>query len=149
MIEYHNGKLAINVKDHHLYAQDDRFSEYSQQALSVAYEDCKESFWNHFAPEVAEKFGYGKVFAEGRSGGWLVVENEPNGNEIEFTPKEFKGLINKWENFHREILAEVDYCCNDRLIEVLAEMSESEKAYYAAVAEEPSIFGGQGEDEEQ
>jgi hypothetical protein len=125
MIEYHNGKLAINVKDHHLYAQDDRFSEYSQQVLTMAYGDCQEAFWSRFAPYSAEKFGYGKVFAEGRSGGWLIVENEPSGDELEFTPKEFRELIDKWEDFQAEILAAMDYCCNERLFEILIEMSES------------------------
>lgn len=159
-IEYHNGKLAINVKDHRIYAQDPPFEIYSQKDLQTAYEDCKEAFWTHYAPKVAEKYGYGKVFSEGRSGGWLVVEKSPRLRLQDYlndeqSPTLHKHIANeqtKWLDFSREILAEMSYCYNDRLIELLKEMTyysqKAATAYYKQIAIQPHIIGGRGDDEE-
>jgi hypothetical protein len=117
MIEYHNGHLATNVKDRNNYSH--LHENYSQAEIDFAYEGCKEAFWDTYAPAVAEKYGYGKVFAEGRSDGWLVVDIEPFTKE-EKSPEDEKA----WEEFSREILAEMKFCCNERLTEVLKEITQ-------------------------
>ena len=126
MIEYHNHHLAINVKDYPRHIYNQLSQEYSQSEIYIAYKDCKESFWTHYAPNLAEKYGYGKVFSEGRSDGWLVVENEPRVKMTLALPGEGTSNIIKnkkdWEDFSREILAEMEYCCTVRLKEVLEEI---------------------------
>jgi hypothetical protein len=127
MIEYHDGHLAINVKDYHDYSP--LLEQYREAEFQDIYENCKEAFWDTYAPKVAEEYGYGKIFSEGRSDGWLVVENppllyeaEPYYEEMGEEEKErFQVEQAKWEGFSREISAEMEFCCDERLIEVLKE----------------------------
>src|ERR1019366_5457602 len=81
MITLRNGQPAVEVKDHELYAQNWRFNELQQQlgqsVCDAIYESVLEDFWRLFAPEVAKEYGYGEVWAEGRSNGWLTVGEPP------------------------------------------------------------------------
>lgn len=73
---------AVNVKDDTLWARDLRTARYiadlSTSIAEAIYEDVREDFWTIHAPELARTFGYGRVYSEGRSGGWLVVETPPD-----------------------------------------------------------------------
>ena len=126
--EYHrNPKPAINVKHYFSYNSIRHLiDEYGETEYELAYEDCKEAFWEHYAQEVSERFGYGKVYSEGRSGGWLVVENPPmfegEKSNLEYNDDDtLKEELKKWLDFQIEILSEMDYCCNQRLTEILEE----------------------------
>ena len=107
-IEYHEGHLAICVKNRNLYSD---ICSCSSGELQEAYEQCREAFWEDLAPEISEKYGYGKVYSEGRSEGWLTVE----------FPPDYVG--ERWRSFVEEIRGEMEYCCNERLIEILSEIS--------------------------
>lgn len=65
-MQLHDGHPAINVKIQRLDVPDEH-----QQYATKAYETVQEAFW-HEATELAQQYGYSQVFAEGRSGGWLV-----------------------------------------------------------------------------
>jgi hypothetical protein len=75
-------RLAVNVKDQTLWAQDPRtakfYDELSEGVISAIYEGICEDFWSTHAQEISEGYGFGQVFSEGRSSGWLVVENTPD-----------------------------------------------------------------------
>lgn len=73
---------AVNVKDQTLWAQDPRtarfYDELSEGVISAIYEGVCEDFWSTHAQEISEGYGFGQAFSEGRSSGWLVVENPPD-----------------------------------------------------------------------
>lgn len=66
-IEMHDGHAAINVK---VYARINLPEEHDQFS-DQAWESVCSQFWEE-ARDVARDSGYDYIFAEGRSGGWLV-----------------------------------------------------------------------------
>lgn len=78
-IHFREGKPAIDVKDRVLWAHDPRtadlISELSEAVVDGCYELAQTEFWTD-AGEAALDLGYGEVFASGRSGGWLIVEQD-------------------------------------------------------------------------
>src|ERR1035437_9769574 len=110
-IAYHSehcqaAKPAVNVKDHHVYHNDPRFTDFSEDEFQAAYENCQEAFWESYAPEVSKHYGYGEIYSEGRSGGWLVVENPPDleseypiGDNLAECAAHERKLKEQWEEF--------------------------------------------------
>lgn len=120
-IEYHEGHLAICAKDRNTISLHRHpFCDHTNIVINMAYQQCKETFWEDLAPKISEKYGYGKVYSEGRSGGWLTVEFPPD--EL-INMQKYPQVRTKWEMFVEEIRAEMEYCCNERLIEILGEIS--------------------------
>lgn len=130
-IEYHEGHLAICVKNRNIIDMNTYpFFKHSNLVVEMAYEECKEAFWEDLAPRISEKYGYGKVYSEGRSGGWLTVEFPPalfwpERSLLEHSAKMFREECarcvdneEEWKTFAEEIRAEMEYCCNERLIEI-------------------------------
>jgi len=82
-LTYHEGQLAVNVKDlGHYWYSDPRFAKLDRDIITddvaqMLYDQMAADFWNFDAGQIAEEYGYGKVYSEGRSGGWLIVENAP------------------------------------------------------------------------
>jgi hypothetical protein len=87
-IQYHSEALggessqpAINVKDDVLYAREEPYATLIEQVgenvANALYERAREGFWMD-ADVLADDFGYGEAFSEGRSGGWLVVSTPPD-----------------------------------------------------------------------
>ncbi len=72
-IEYHSDGMgreshaAINVKVYGPISVDEGYEDMAE----AAWESCRERFWED-ANEQARARGYGGVYSEGRSGGWLV-----------------------------------------------------------------------------
>jgi hypothetical protein len=74
-IVFHEGAPAVNVRDRHIYANDPEYSEFyrrlPQATIDAEWQVAAEDFWRVIAPELAAEAGYGRVFASGRSNGWL------------------------------------------------------------------------------
>lgn len=84
-IQYHaeysrEAQPAVNVKDRVSYAHVEPYASLIQQVgedvANALYENAQAQFWSD-ADYLAKEYGYGEVFAEGRSGGWLVVSEPP------------------------------------------------------------------------
>lgn len=77
-----DGRPAIDVKDHGAYWHDPKLADdletIGEAEVERIYDGLRENFWEHYAPEIARGHGYGSVYADGRSGGWLVVEGVPD-----------------------------------------------------------------------
>lgn len=79
----------------------------AEKALECAFENSCSSFWEcvqdtaeHY---LSKRFGNVKVYSEGRSGGWLVVEGA---SDIE----SWNALdVSAWGNFARAINSDVQY----------------------------------------
>lgn len=69
------GQAAINVKVYRLNTPDG----YTEQEAERAWNLTVEQFWSD-ATQLAHERGYSGVFAEGRSGGWLVPYLWPKGS---------------------------------------------------------------------
>lgn len=109
MIAIRNRQPACEVKDHELYAHNWRFAELQKQlgeaTCNVIYESVIEDFWQHFAPMVAKEFGYGQIYSEGRSNGWLMVSNPPDLSACDpcYGAEGKCADCEKWEDFERQI----------------------------------------------
>jgi hypothetical protein len=69
----------INVKDRANYYSDPEiaeiYDELGERRVSAIYEGVQEDFWYDVAPDIAGEHGYGPVFSDGRSSGWLYVSD--------------------------------------------------------------------------
>lgn len=129
MIKYHESKLAVDVKDRHLYRLDPIFSRtftnLTSDEWNEIYDSVCEDFWQFLAPHIAERYGYGEVYSEGRSGGWLVVENPPSleGDSDEMVEGDTNALnteVEQWEDFATAIEQLVD----EMRLELLSQLGE-------------------------
>lgn len=119
---------ALNVKDHGRveytaeriaahYGCDERLA---RRAVEFVYESEHEQFWDYDAPELLNHVMLGpdkggdyapvglkespfKVYAEGRSGGWLVVEGLPPVSEWD------GATFQKWRKFARLIRETMEF----------------------------------------
>lgn len=66
-ITLHEGHAAVNVKKYNLHTPDG----FTEADAERAWDWTVEQFWDD-AAQLAHERGYTGVFAEGRSGGWLV-----------------------------------------------------------------------------
>lgn len=86
-IEFHSegygrrNRPAVNVKVYHFQTDwkvADTFhcsEEIAQQALNFSFESAQSRFWEDAQDRAEEIWGRGvKVYSEGRSGGWLIVD---------------------------------------------------------------------------
>lgn len=145
-IEYHEGQPAVDVKDRSTYWQLSDVARAAIEALgenraNAIYDGIVQDFWEVYAPEIARTYGYGAIYSEGRSGGWLVVENAPDLTAC--NPCYGDALDNgkcddciHWEAFAAEIDALVESCSQEypmRLLETVANI-EAEQAESQAMA---------------
>jgi hypothetical protein len=76
----HHG-YAVNVKDHHAYAHEpataDAIELLGEDETQAIYEQHQEVFWED-AAAIARDHGFDTVYSEGRSGGWLVPDPQPD-----------------------------------------------------------------------
>jgi hypothetical protein len=78
-INTRNGRMAIDVKDHDgSYSADLRKhggpeDEYGRDHVDRLYEEERELWWHH-ADEISGDHNFPRVYSEGRSGGWCVIE---------------------------------------------------------------------------
>jgi hypothetical protein len=104
-ITFRGGYPAVNVKDEETYHSANEKMKALIDALpneigQARYESVREDFWSNVAPALAEEAGYGEVYSEGRSDGWLMVEKPPN-----LDPDEpgFRQRSAEWLRFEDEI----------------------------------------------
>jgi hypothetical protein len=69
----------INVKDRANYYSDPEiakiYAELGAATVEEIYDGVQFDFWEFVAPQIAHERGYGAVFGNGRSSGWLYVPN--------------------------------------------------------------------------
>jgi len=73
VIQFHDGQPAINVK------YQARIEHGADEQTAIATWDRMVEQWWKDAEIAAQELGYSGVFAEGRSGGWLVPYTQFNG----------------------------------------------------------------------
>ena len=144
-ITLRNGKPAIEVKDRTPYHARPGFTELydavGERIADEEYENLVWAFWNLYAPEIAEEYGYGAVYSEGRSDGWLVVEVPPVFEDYAFDAlTDYEGAeVERWEAFEAQIHALMDNLSETypaRLQERLQELADE-----AAEAQEMAARG--------
>jgi len=132
-VDFHNDwngprKPAINVKVYHYptpWQVKDEFNcsiATAEQALGYALESAQWLFWNEYAQEEADfylapQFGKVKVYSEGRSSGWLVVEGVVSGYRgslFDESPiSEWDALdLTAWYRFQKAIKETIKYLCS-------------------------------------
>jgi hypothetical protein len=121
-ITFRDGKPAIDVKDRRTYHQESAEVKASIDALpaervQAIYEDLQSDFWTFSAPERAKEHGYGGVYSEGRSSGWLLVDKPPvldlekqglDGTDLDTEEEQLQVNRAGWEGFEREIEQEIE-----------------------------------------
>lgn len=85
----------IDMEDNDQQANGDMVEEYHAFAAESAFEDAQNDAEYHFGSRV-------KVYQEGRSGGWLVVENLPDLEEWDAI------MVGKWATFQKGVEAMVE-----------------------------------------
>lgn len=77
----------------------------AEQALEFCWESACEDFWRDMAEDTAHYYlgEHVKVYQEGRSGGWLIVDNLPEVSEWDGV------MLNSWALFERAARRAVDY----------------------------------------
>lgn len=150
-ITFRDGKPAIDVKDrqtiHQARAELKALVEaLPENVVQATYEGVQERFWREFAPEAAERHGYGDVYSEGRSSGWLLVDKPPvldlaaqdlDGTDLDTEEERLQVNRAGWEDFEREIDQEMEGCRSifaDELREALAEFKAIDRKVKAVAA---------------
>jgi len=113
-----DGNPALNVKAYHFTHPNtvqERFGcsrEEAEQVLQWAFDLARAEFWEE-AQEIAHKYNLGKVYQEGRSGGWLVVSmNDDDGWSEE--------EADNWQAFEEEIKAlKVSQCSDENTLALI------------------------------
>lgn len=118
-IHYHaehcqEAKPAVDVKDHGvLYARTEPYAslieEVGEDVANALYERAREGFWMD-ADVLADEYGYGEAYSEGRSGGWLVVSEPPVINTDGYGQVCASALprAHRWEQFTQAIESAID-----------------------------------------
>jgi hypothetical protein len=116
---YGKARPAVNVKVYRfpgLYKIMDKFEceeAEASRAGEYAFESACELFWNECAQDVADDvFGDErvKVYSEGRSGGWLVVDGLSSVESWDLM------MINKWHSFETKIKKEIAFRTSEEMI---------------------------------
>ena len=121
-ITFRDGKPAIDVKDHRRYRQESAevkalIDALPAERVQAIYEGLQSDFWTFSAPERAEERGYGGVYSEGRSSGWLLVDKPPvldlekqglDGTDLDTEEEQLQVNRAGWEGFEREIEQEIE-----------------------------------------
>ncbi len=112
-ITFRNGKPALNVKDIKLYQQENAevkalIDALDKRDVQACYERALETFWQLDAPACAKAYGYGDVYSEGRSNGWLMVEKPPTldaeeAEELELSAAALRSNLTRWAMFGEDI----------------------------------------------
>lgn len=112
-IERHGGQPAVCVKDRELYAHTAPYAaliaQLPEDAAETIYQGVLADFWQIAGDEASER-GYGGVWSEGRSGGWLIVSNPPDLDACEpcyGESSELCDVATKWLDFAGQIRAEM------------------------------------------
>lgn len=138
MIAYRDGSPAINVKDRHLWARDPRcaraYAELPEATIEAVYEGVREDFWQ----DIAAEHGYRtdrngqRVYAAGRSGGWLILACPPDLSELSPNlTNYYLRELPRWEAFAADIRAAVQAAGEmfvSRLSDELAELEAAREA---------------------
>jgi len=135
---------AINVKVRGLQCTTDgvmrKFGcteEQAEKALELAWDSECEQFWGYWqdttgdlengicgSPEYAYFPGHDvKVWSEGRSGGWLVVEGLPYVRDWDAV------LVSRWAKFCKDVLADIAYRISKECLLDAIEANEWWKEY--------------------
>ena len=142
-IEYHEGYLAVEVKDNKRYISNPNTANLidtlGAEIAEDIYNGIQYDFWHFFAPEIAQAYGYGKVYSEGRSDGWLIVENPPTLDSADYDniiegEEVARKAIQRWEEFIGAIDELVEQCQKEypiRMMEKLEDIrnEKSERQY--------------------
>jgi hypothetical protein len=83
----------------------------AEKALEYAYEMAVENFWEQAGESAKEIFGkHVKVFSEGRSGGWLVVDGLDD-------VKEWDAIaLGKWAKLEKELKNDIKWRCQSEQV---------------------------------
>lgn len=118
---YRGAKPAVNVKVYHYPTTskvEDAFTcseAVASQALQYAFESAQQRFWEDAQDVARDIFGkHVKVYSQGRSGGWLVVEgiNEDVGSWDAIAVSKW-GRLATWAKREIEYLTSWDYVKDD------------------------------------
>jgi hypothetical protein len=123
-VTFRNGEPAIDVKDHKTYHQESAevkalIDALPDKTVQAVYERAQSAFWDSYAPNTADAHGYGGVYSEGRSSGWLLVDKPPvldlerqdlDGTDLDTEEERLQVNRAGWDNFEREIEAEIEEC---------------------------------------
>ena len=125
-VKTHGGYPAVNVKVYNGVSYRDVMDHFQcskQEAERVAqiyWDAACEDFWMYWGDEGAQNpaqqhFGGGvKIYSEGRSNGWLVVDGLP---EIEAWDSD---MLEKWDKFETDVEADVKWrMSKEQAIEVI------------------------------
>jgi len=96
---------AINVKCYNFPSVDKIAAHYGKdegdadvlRVMEWLFESEQEAFWEMAKYDAIEAFGHVKVYSEGRSGGWLVVEGLKDFDDWDAID------LSKWRKFERWI----------------------------------------------
>jgi hypothetical protein len=109
-ISLRQGRPTINVKCYSFGDVDAVMARFhctkdvAQKALEFAYESAVASFWERADEHAERSFGESvEVGSEGRSAGWLVVEN------LDYFESWNAVMVSRWSGFENAIHAEMKY----------------------------------------
>jgi hypothetical protein len=155
-VTYHGGEPAINVKDDVLYAHAEPYASLIERVnaitdedgsregdmANVLYEGAAGQFWQD-AKLLAEEYGYGEAYADGRSGGWLHLERPPVFEQEEAESEGYapggaaashvRANLRRWAKFNEEIDLAITQA-RERYVELLEEYIADVKAEEAESA---------------
>lgn len=122
---------AVNVKSYRqnwttdtIEAHFDCEESVAEKAAEYAFTMACEVFWEDVQEAADHHLGAGyKVWQEGRSGGWLVVDGLPDIDSWDAI------LVSKWGRFEKSVRAEVDYRLSWDVIREDIEANEWAKPY--------------------
>lgn len=107
---YRPARPAVNVKVHNFVspykiAEHFKCSEkQAEKAIEFAFESACQQFWEDSTEHAQSIFGNNvRVYSEGRSGGWLVVEGLKSFDEWDAID------LAKWRKFENECKSAVEY----------------------------------------
>lgn len=125
-IIFRDGKPVICVKDNHIYAHDPIFKPFyesiPERRWEIVYEQMQETFWIE-VNDIAQSYGYGNVYSEGRSNGWLAVENPPDVAKFGLDPSVTRAG-KRWIRFTQDVEDLMD-SLRSRMAEELREIVEN------------------------
>lgn len=80
----------------------------AEKALEFALDSAREMFWEDAQEEITERFGPpAKVFSDGRSGGWLVVQGLLDVDCWEEGTCDTDSPAEKWEEFEKWVREDI------------------------------------------
>ena len=101
-------------------------------AIQYAFESAQSHFWEDIPETAQDIFGAVRVYAAGRSSGWLIVRGLYDVESWDAVD------LAKWRKFSRQVTQEVEYLCSDIVVQEDIEANN----WHKAGAEQYNFFDG-------